>query len=321
MKILIGPNPHNLERCLPDMQGTYPEIEFAHCANWEDLQHDIADADIFLGWLRRRQEFLGARALKWIQSPSTGVDSFLRIPELVEGDVLLTSARGTHGPCLGEHALAMILALTRGIRESVLRQKEHQWAMRDLRPRIVELTGSTLGIIGFGNSGRAIAKRARAFDMRIVAVDLFPGQKPDYVAWLKGSDHLEDLLRESDYVVVTVPYTHRNQGALGTDQLALMKPGARLIVISRGGVVDEAALAEALREGRLSGAALDVTQTEPLPPESELWDVDNLLISPHLGGGTQFEGERILDIFADNLGRFLRGEFPLRNQVDKERGF
>jgi phosphoglycerate dehydrogenase-like enzyme len=249
------------------------------------------------------------------------VDRFLAIPELAAGDVLLTSATGSHGPQMGEHTMAMILALTRGIRGCVLRQQEHRWGLRELGPQMIELTGSTLGIIGFGTSGRAIAKRAQAFDMRIVAVDLFPTNRPDHVAWLRGTDSLDQLLRESDYVVVTVPFTRGNEGSLGADQLALMKPTARLIVISRGGIVDEAALARALREGRLAGAALDVTATEPLPPDSELWDIENLLISPHLAGGSQLAGQRILEIFIDNLGRFVHGEFPLRNQVDKQRGF
>jgi phosphoglycerate dehydrogenase-like enzyme len=320
MKVLIGPNLHGLETCLPDVEKTYPDVEFAHCASWEDLERDIADADVFLGWLRR-EHFLAANRLKWIQSPSTGVDRFLAIPELAAGDVLLTSATGSHGPQMGEHTMAMILALTRGIRGCVLRQQEHRWGLRELAPQMIELTGSTLGIIGFGTSGRAIAKRAQAFDMRIVAVDLFPTDRPDHVAWLGGTDNLDQLLRESDYVVVTVPFTRGNEGSLGADQLALMKPTARLIVISRGGIVDEAALARALREGRLAGAALDVTATEPLPPDSELWDIENLLISPHLAGGSQLAGQRILEIFIDNLGRFVHGEFPLRNQVDKQRGF
>jgi len=288
MKVLIGPNRHGLETCLPDVEKTYSDVEFAHCASWEDLERNIADADVFLGWLRR-EHFLAAKRLKWIQSPSTGVDRFL--------------------------------ALTRGIRGCVLRQQEHRWGLRELGPQMIELTGSTLGIIGFGTSGRAIAKRAQAFDMRIVAVDLFPTNRPDHVAWLRGTDSLDQLLRESDCVVVTVPFTRGNEGSLGADQLALMKPTARLIVISRGGIVDEAALARALREGRLAGAALDVTATEPLPPDSELWDIENLLISPHLAGGSQLAGQRILEIFIDNLGRFVHGEFPLRNQVDKQRGF
>jgi phosphoglycerate dehydrogenase-like enzyme len=235
--------------------------------------------------------------------------------------VLLTSASGTHGACLAESALAMILAFTRGIKDCVLAQQSHTWAIRSIRPKLVEFTGSTMGIIGLGSVGRALAKRAQAFDLRVVAVDMYPVDKPDYVDALRGIEYLDDLLRESDYVVVTVPYTPQTVGMLGAEQLALMKPSAMLVGISRGGIIDQDALADALKEGRLAAAALDVFKPEPLPEDSELWDLENLLITPHTAGGTQFEGKYILDIFRENLGRFLRGDLPLRNQVDKERWF
>jgi len=280
----------------------------------------IADADVYLGWLDR-VHFLAAKKLKWIQSPSTGVNYYLAIQELVESNVLLTSARGTHSNCLAESVLAMILAFTRGIRDSVLRQQQHVWALREIRPKLVELTGSTLGIVGLGASGRALARRAHAFDMRIIAVDLYPVDKPDYVAELWGLDRLNDLLRESDYVVVTVPYTPQTHGMIGAEQLALMKPGAMLVGISRGGIIDQKALAQALREKHLAAAALDVFEPEPLPADSELWDLENLLITPHVAGGTQFEAQYLLRIFRENLERFLRGDLPLHNQVDKRQGF
>ncbi|MBN1580401.1 MAG: D-2-hydroxyacid dehydrogenase, partial [Anaerolineae bacterium] len=181
--------------------------------------------------------------------------------------------------------------------------------------------GSTMGIVGFGAVGRALAARAQAFEMRIIALDLYPTNKPDTVSELWGLDRLEDLLRESDYVVVTVPYTPQTQGMLGAEQLALMKPGAMLVGISRGGIIDQAALAQMLRDGRLAAAALDVFKPEPLPADSELWDLDNLLMTPHIAGGTQFEGRYILDIFRENLKRFLDGDLPLRNQVNKQLGF
>lgn len=320
MRVLVGPNNLRLEEVIPELQDVYPQVEFAFCPNRQDLVKEIADAEVYLGWLGR-DEFLAARKLRWIQSPSSGVDHFLRIPELRDGDVLLTSASGTHSACLPEHALAMILAFTRGIRAAILEQQRHHWAIRELRPKVVELTGSTLGIVGFGAVGRGLAKRAQAFGMRIIAVDKFPAEKPDYVERLEGLEGLEPLLRESDYVVVTVPRTPETIGMFNAQRLALMKPSALLIGISRGGIIEEKALVEALREGRIAGAALDVVEQEPLPEDSPLWDVENLLITPHIAGGTQFEGQYIRQIFAENLGRFLRGEFPLRNQVDKQRGF
>jgi phosphoglycerate dehydrogenase-like enzyme len=264
---------------------------------------------------------MAAKRLKWVQSPSSGINYYLAIPEFVESGVLLTSASGTHGACLAESAMGMIFAFTRGIRDCVLAQQERSWAIRKVRPKLVELTGSTMGIVGLGKVGRALAKRAYAFDMRIIAVDLYPIDKPDCVSELWGIERLDDLLRESDYVVVTVPYTPRTVGMLGAEQLAAMKPNAVLVGISRGGIIDQEALAQALRQGRLAAAALDVFQPEPLPTESELWDLENLLITPHTAGGTQFEARYILEIFGENLGRFLSGDLPLRNQVDKERGF
>lgn len=215
----------------------------------------------------------------------------------------------------------MILAFTRGIRDAVLYQQQHEWAGRAIRTKLVELTGSTMGIVGLGSVGCALAERARAFGMRVLAVDLYSDRKPDCVDELSHVDRLNELLRASDYVVVTVPYTAHTEGMIGAEELALMKPSAMLVGISRGGIIDQDALAKALREGRLAAAALDVTRPEPMPADSELWDVENLLIMPHVAGGTQFEGQYVLEIFAENLGRFLRGDLPLRNQVDKERGF
>jgi len=157
--------------------------------------------------------------------------------------------------------------------------------------------------------------------MRVVAVDVTPGPPPAGVERVAGLDGLGALLAESDYVVVTVPWTRETSGMIGAAEIARMKPGAMLVGISRGGIIDEGALVAALRAGRLAAAALDVTSTEPLPNDSPLWDVPNLLITPHVAGGTQFEASHILEIFAENLGRFIRGESPLRNQVDKARGF
>ncbi|OGO04613.1 MAG: hypothetical protein A2Y73_03125 [Chloroflexi bacterium RBG_13_56_8] len=320
MKVLIGPNGQNLEMWIPEGQRLFPGIEFAYCADRDDLPNQIANADVYMGYLNR-DIFLAAKNLKWIQAPSSGVNNYLAIPELAQSDVLLTSASGTHGGTLADHAFAMILNHTRCITESWEYQKKHEYAGRALRPKIKELTGSTIGILGFGAVGRTIAERARGFNMRILAVDLFPNNKPDYVEELMGMDRLDRALKESDYLVVTVPYTPQTDRMLGARQLALMKPDAMLIGISRGKIIDEGALAAALRENRLAAAGLDVFAQEPLPADSELWDVENLLITPHDAGGTQFEGKYILEIFQENLGRLIRGELPLRNQADSQRGF
>ncbi|MGC9394894.1 MAG: D-2-hydroxyacid dehydrogenase [Anaerolineae bacterium] len=320
MKVLIGASLMGLEKAIPDLKTKYPDVEFAYCDQREALPAMIADADVYMGWLDR-DTFLAAKKLKWLQSPSSGVNNFLTIPELVAGDVILTSARGTHGACLADSVFGMILAFTRSIKDFVLKQQKHEWSMREFRPQMVELTGSTMGIIGLGTVGRATARRAVAFGMRVVAVDILPVPKPGTVEALWALDRLHDLLNISDYVVVTVPYTRETDGMIGAAEIAQMKSDALLVAISRGRIIDEDALIMALKRGHLSGAALDVFAQEPLPPESELWDMPNVLITPHAAGGTQFERQHVLDIFCENLRRFLDDDLPLRNQVDKRRGF
>jgi phosphoglycerate dehydrogenase-like enzyme len=320
MKVLIGANPMGIEKAIPDLEKKFPELEFVHVADRGKTAEYIGDADVYVGWMNR-EVCLAAKKLKWVQSPSSGIDYYLAIPEFKESDALLTSASGTHAACLAESAMGMILAFTRGIRASILIQPAHEWALRKIRPTCVELTGSTMGIIGLGRVGRALAKRAAAFDMRVIAVDAYPGAKPETVDELWGLEGLDELLKQSDYIVVTVPRTPETIDMLGAEQLALMKETAMLVGISRGGIINQDALAEALKTGRIAAAATDVAKPEPLPEESELWDLDNMLITPHIAGGTQLEGQYVIEILTENLGKFLAGDLPLRNQVDKEKGF
>lgn len=320
MQVLIGPNFMGLEQGIPALQERFPQLDIRYCADRDQLAEAIADAEVYVGWMNR-DLFLAAKKLRWVQSPSSGINYYLEIPDLMESDVLLTSARGTHGACLAESAFAMILAFTREIRRFILAQLEHRWTNRELRCEMIELTGTTIGIIGFGTVGRAIAHRAQAFGMRILAVDLYPEIKPEYVAELWDLDRLDDLLAASDFVVVTVPSTPATHGMIGAEQIAKMQESAILVGISRGGIIDEDALVDALRANRIRGAALDVFEKEPLPADSELWDLPNLLITPHAAGGTQYEGQYVLDILTENLDRFLNDNLPLRNQIDKQRGF
>ena len=249
------------------------------------------------------------------------MDHFLHIPELRDGDVILTNARGTHGAPLAEHALAMILMINRGMKAYINAQAQNHWDPTVRAAGLVELTGSTMGIVGYGVVGQALAERARAFGMRILAVDRYPGLQHAYVESLEPVEGLERLLRESDYVVVTLPYTPENDNLIGAEEMAMLKPSALLVGISRGGVIDEDALLKVLKEKRISGAALDVVRKEPMPPENPLWDLDNLLITPHAAGGSQFEGKRIRTIFVDNVRRYIEKEFPLRNTVNKKLGY
>jgi phosphoglycerate dehydrogenase-like enzyme len=218
--------------------------------------------------------------------------------------------------------MATILSFTRGVRASVIAQQNHDWdAAKSIRSKLVELTGSTMGIVGIGAIGQAIAKRAKAFGMRVQAVDGFTNEGGDDVDEVWPIERLGALMSESDYVVVTLPWTPETDKMIDADMIAQMKQTGMLVGMSRGGIIDQDALGVALRENQIACAALDVFQPEPLPKESDLWDLENLLILPHIAGGTQLEGQYLADIFRENLGKFLRNELPLRNQVDKQRGF
>lgn len=310
----------SLEESLGDLRERFPEVEFEYCPQVGDLNHAIGAADVFVGSMTE-DLFKHAQRLQWIQSPSSGVDKYLSIPALAAGNVLLTSASGTHGPGLAESTLGTMLAFNRGLHASVFRQQARVWSASELRPVLIELTGMTLGILGFGAFGRQLAARACAFGMHILAIDIRALNKPDYVSQLWKPDRLDDLLRESDYLVVALPLTPETENLITAEKIALMKASAILLAMSRGGIVDQDAVARALREKRLRAAALEVMRPEPLPADSYLWDVENLLITSHIAGGTQYERQYVIEIFCDNLDRLLAGNLPLRNQVDKEAGF
>ncbi len=320
MKIVVGPNQLGLEKVVPKLQAAFPALQVQEAYEKAAFARALEDADILWGWCNRA-EFLGAPRLRWIQAPSTGVNGFMEIPELVASEVLLTNARGAHGASLADQTMAMLLFFSRGLGASFRMQQQHHWASVELRNNLRVLAGATLGIIGFGVIGRAVARRAAGFDMRIVAVDLYPGDKPDYVERLEGIEGLTALMAESDYCVVTVPYTPATAGMIGAVEIAQMSDGAFLVGVSRGGIIDERALADALRTGKLAGAALDVFAAEPLPPGSELWDLPNLQLTPHTAGGSQYELEQLYAVMQTNLRKFINGEFPLLNQIDKQRGF
>ena len=297
---------------------TFPQVEFAATSDQNEILREISDADAVFGGITR-EAFLAAKQLKWIQNTGAGVENLARIVELAESDVIVTNTRGAHAATIAEHTFGLLISLTRNLPQTFQAQRDHDWGIQFDNP-MVGLTGLTLGMVGLGNIGRAIAKRGRAFDMNVIAIDVHEVPKPDYVTELRLSDGLDDLLRRSDVVAVTTPRTPKTGGLLGEQQLTLMKRTSYLLVVSRGGIVDEDALARMLREGRLAGAGLDVTATEPLPEDSPLWDTPNLLLTPHCSGRSAFTSANVMAIFHDNLRRYLAGE-PLTNLVDLKLGY
>ncbi|RME54745.1 MAG: D-2-hydroxyacid dehydrogenase [Caldilineae bacterium] len=316
MKVLVTTPWVN--RYLEHFQEEHPQVEFIQRETPEELQNAASDAEVAFGWVDS-DLFKAAPKLRWIQSPSAGVEWMRRTPALLESDVVVTNTRGAHASTIAEHTLGMLIFLARGFDSLYESQKQHEW-QRPVRKAGVGLVGLTMGIVGLGNIGRAIAKRAAAFEMQIIAVDAHPVPQPSFVSELRLMDGLEDLLRRSDVVVVTTPITPETRGMLSRERLALLKPSAFLLVVSRGGIVDETALAEMLHAGRLAGAGLDVAETEPLPSESPLWDAPNILITPHCSPSSQQTVINVARIMEENLRRYLAGE-PLMNLVDKSLGY
>jgi D-3-phosphoglycerate dehydrogenase len=260
-----------------------------------------------------------APKLRWIQSFSTGMDKFL-FPEIVErAEVQISNVAGLYASQGAEHAWALLLALARSIPAYLDKQKEREWA-RDVQ--VVELAGTTLGLVGLGGFGIEMAKRAQGYDMEIIAVDAVHTDRPDFVAELKPAtrQNLHSLLRRADIVMTACPLTEETYHLISVEELVLMKPGAYLINVTRGGIIDEPALVEALRSGQIAGAGLDVTEVEPLPADSPLWTAPNLIITPHRAGASQHRPRKVFEFFHQNLERYLKGETP-RNVIDKRRGF
>jgi phosphoglycerate dehydrogenase-like enzyme len=259
-----------------------------------------------------------APGLRWVQSFSTGMDKFL-FPEIIARDeVMVSNVAGLYASQGAEHAWALLLALTRRLPEAVHNKDKRVWASGP----VVELAGSTLGLIGLGGFGIEMAKRAQGYNMTILAIDPVRTEKPDYVAELKPTtrDNLHDLLRRSDVVMTACPLTQETYHLISHDELAQMKPTAYLINVTRGGIIDEPALIEALQNNQIAGAGLDVTEKEPLPPDNPLWDAPNLILTPHRAGASQHRPRMVFEFFKENLERYLNGERP-RNVIDKRRGF
>jgi phosphoglycerate dehydrogenase-like enzyme len=281
-------------------------------------RRELVDADAVYGF-PSAEALAGATKLRWLQSPSAGVERLWELPELQRSDVVVTNARGAHAPNMAEHVFAMILAFSRGILIAREFQQERRWEARLARDFCYELAGSTMGIVGYGNIGRQVARRARAFDMRVVAVDAMPGAAEEGDE-LGGLDRLPDLLARADVVVVCAPATPESRHMIGTRQLKRMRPTAGLVVISRGALVDHAALAEVLADRSIAWAALDATDPEPLPADNPLWELDNCLITPHSSGHSFQKEERVIEILAENARRLTAG-IELVNVVDKAKGY
>jgi phosphoglycerate dehydrogenase-like enzyme len=254
--------------------------------------------------------------LRWIQATSAGVGKLAERVGLTESSVAVTTASGVHARPLGEFVVLAMLMFGKDVLRLEREQREHHWELYSGE----EVRGKTVCVVGLGKIGGEVAQLTRALDARVVGTvrELRDRTPEDLgVERVEPTDRLDELLPEADVVVLAVPHTPLTHRILDARRLALLKPGAILVNIARGDVVDEAALVEALRSGRLRGAALDVFEQEPLPAESPLWDLPNVFVSPHSASNVAAENGRIVELFQENIRRYLEGR-PLLNLLDKE---
>src|SRR5882762_1768254 len=301
----------------------FPQLDVVHLPSYDDIETHIRDAEILIAWSVRPEQIKHARNLRWIHSPAAAVHQLV-YPEIVESDIVLTNAREINGPVVAEHVLAQIFALAKKLPQAVRLQQKHVWGQELLwneLPRVREVAGATLGLVGLGSIGREVARRAAALGMRVIALREHAEKgSSEGVETVLPTTQLDQLLTQSDYVVLATPVTPSTTGLVNAARLARMKPDACLINVGRGPLIDEAALADALRSHRLGGAALDVFPKEPLPGDSPLWDLENLLITPHTAALTDKLWSRHYDLIRENLRRYLAHE-PLLAMVDKDKGY
>jgi phosphoglycerate dehydrogenase-like enzyme len=299
-----------------------PETGIAAGESAEAFERAAAEADVIFNWAYQSQtlrEIFGrCPRLRWVHCRAAGLDHLL-FPELVESPAALTNGSGVFSPSLGEFVLGAILHFAKGFRAMIRNQEAGAWAPFDVE----EISGQTVGIVGYGDIGRAVASRARAMGMRVLALKRHapPPEAADaFAERIFGPENRMEMLALSDYVVVAAPITPETRGMIGEPEFAAMKPGAVIINVGRGPVIDEAAMVRALTEGRIKGAALDVFDHEPLPQGHPFYQLDNVLLSPHCADHTATWIDDAMRFFLTQFERYRKGE-PLLNVVDKKLGY
>ena len=301
-------------RYVDQLRARFPGVRFIQAFNHADFGDALAEADIAFSSMVREETFARATRLRWIHSSAAGVGATL-FPALIESDVTLTNSRGVQSASIAEHILAVVLAWRRRLPIAVRHQVSKIWAQGEFSTMTAPPLGQTHAlIVGMGSIGREAAALLERVGMRVQGV----GRQPR--DGMPGADSLPELLPGADVVLITAPHTPETEHLFDAAMLARMKPGSLLVNVGRGRIIDEAALADALRRGTPGGAALDVFDREPLAPSSPLWDMENVIITPHVAGFGAGFWEGVVELFARNLERWQQG-LPLENLVDKKRGY
>lgn len=308
------------EHHLARIREAAPDAEIVVVKSSEDWTERLAKKcdsfEVFLGfsvdaWIDKLPN------LKWAQLASAGADRVLKSPAVMNRDVVLTNASGVHAIPISEHILSFMFAFARNLPRYMRSQVAGKW---ERLTEIKELEGTTVGLIGVGKIGERTAEKAKALNMKVLGIRRNPQRSSPFVDKMYGPESLDKVMAQSDWIVVAAAGTSETHGLIGEPELAAMKKSAVIINIARGAVIQEKALLRALQENRIAGAGLDVFEKEPLPESSPLWQMPNVIITPHVAGVTPYYVDRLIDIFVENLKRYQAGD-PLINVVDKELGY
>ncbi len=329
LKLVVGRKTDDVR--IERLRSRFPFLDIEVCETEDEQQKALPQADVLFTRILPRDPSIAPR-LRWVHFMWEGVDSMSG--EFRDSDVLLTNSSGAHADQIAEHVFTFILNHARKTRLYMGLQDKGEWLGWWDQPRLDKLRGSTIGIIGYGRIGRAIASVADGFGMKVIVMKRDPSirsQDGHHLTWCRdpegqipekivGPEGMTELLSRSDHVVAALPYTRETHQIFGQDQFMAMKNSAFFVNIGRGALVDEDAMVRALERGEIAGAGLDVFEKEPLPPENPLWNMKNVIITPHSSVGGDPAEDQVIDLFCDNLERFLKGE-DLLNVVDKKRGY
>ncbi len=301
-------------RHVAQIEAVDPRVRVASVSDRTRWLDEAPETEVILGFRPLRAAAARSRQLRWVHATGAGVE---RLCQDVAGTDIIVTNIHIHGEAVAEHVFGLLLGHARRLREVFRHQAEHRWAHHDLSATL--LAARTVGILGLGTLGAAVAQRASGFGMRVVGTKRTPAPVP-HVDRVVPPGELDEVLRVSNVLAITLPFTRETDGLIGARELALLPRGAFVINVGRGGIVDEAALAEALRRGHLAGAGLDVFAEEPLPEGSPLWEAPGMIITSHCAGAFDGYMERAVPLFCENLRRYLAGR-PLLNVVDVTRGY
>jgi phosphoglycerate dehydrogenase-like enzyme len=306
------------ETNLARLTDAYPDLEFRYCIDRESYLANVPDAEIIFSKQFPPGTLDLAQKLRWVQAGTAGVNHLLAAG-IADREIILTNARGAHGTPIAEQTIALMFAFANRLPTLIRAQDKHKHVAKQVIAEKFELAGQTICVIGLGDIGGTLAEKAQVLGMRVLGVrrttEPFPGLDAQYTP-----EQLLDALPQADHVALCLPLTDATTAIVGEQELRAMKPSAHIYNVGRGASIEPNALLRALQEGWIAGAGLDCTDPEPLPEDSPMWDLDNVILAQHTSGSSPYNADRITQIFLDNLGRYRRGE-PLQNVVDMVQGY